>query len=323
VTRQQSRTLQRGLAFKRADRPRNAAEFLEGMTPRKLPVKSLITAIAAVLLLLVTSTMLLSSYMQRSRLQALTQQLQSNDPATIAAALQALQKYPADDRSPVLLNDAVQANLLGYFIHHAHQQFDVDAGKYDYSGALATLKEASTLSRAYEDSRQLTDALDGLESARKAAILREADAFESQLGQGVLIASQGAQNVRSTLAVIRQLDPSHPLLNDKRLPIAFAAQVKSNIDAEHLALASALLAAGLQFAPTDAALLDLQDRISHSRAVRSCRHRPVDWSRPYNRSQRLTRRWRIFKPSCRSCRRCAALNRTAPYSRQRRIGSAD
>jgi hypothetical protein len=250
VTRQQSRTLQRGLAFKRADRLRNAAEFLEGMTPRKLPMKSLITAIAAVLLLLVTSTMLLSSYMHRSRLQALTQQLQSNDPAVIAA-LQALQKYPADERAPVLLNDAVQGNLLNYYIGRAHEQFNVEAGKYDYAGALATLKDASMLGRAYEDSRQLTDAMDRLESDRKAEILREADAFESQLAQGVLIASQGSQNVRSTLAVIRQLDPNHPLLNDKRLPIAFAESGQSQHRFEHLALATALLAAGLQFAPGD------------------------------------------------------------------------
>ena len=57
------------------------------MTPRKLPMKSLITAVAAVLLLLVTSTMLLTFYVQRSRLQALTQKLQSSDPASISAAL--------------------------------------------------------------------------------------------------------------------------------------------------------------------------------------------------------------------------------------------
>jgi serine/threonine protein kinase len=267
VTRQQSRTLQRGLAFKRADRLRNAAEFLDGMTPRKLPMKSLMTAIAAVLLLLVTSTMLLSSYMHRSRLQALTQQLQSKDGATLTAALQALQKYPLDERSPVLLNDAVQGNLLNYYIGRAHEQFNVEAGKYDYTGALATLKDASMLGRAYEDSRQLTDAMDRLESERKAEILREADAFESQLAQGVLIASQGPQNVRSTLAVIRQLDPNHPLLNDTRLPIAFAAQVRANIESQHLALATALLAAGLLFAPGDPGLLDLQDRISRQQSA--------------------------------------------------------
>jgi formylglycine-generating enzyme required for sulfatase activity len=63
--------------------------------------------------------------------------------------------------------------------------------------------------------------------------------------------------------VIRQLDPGHPLLNDKRLPIVFGNQVRSNIEADHLALATALLTAGLQFAPTDPGLLDLQDRISH------------------------------------------------------------
>jgi serine/threonine protein kinase len=264
---QQWRTLRRGLAFRRADRLRNAAEFLEGMTPRKRPLKTLIAAGAATVLLLVTSGMLLSSYMHRSRLQALTQRLQSHDAATIAAALKALQQYSADERAPVLLNDQVEASLLSYYIGRAHELFNVEAGKYDYAGAMAALKEAQSLSRAYEDSRQLTDALDRLESDRKAGVLRAADAFESELSQGLLIPSQGAQNVRSTLAIIRELDPQHPLLRDTRVPIAFANQVRGNIDGGHLAVASALLAAGLQFAPNDSGLLDLKDRIDRQQSV--------------------------------------------------------
>ncbi|HWW21101.1 MAG TPA: serine/threonine-protein kinase [Steroidobacteraceae bacterium] len=262
LSRAQGRTLQRGLSFRRAGRPRNAAEFLEGMTPRKVPVGALIAAIAAGVLLLVTTTLLVSSYVQKSRLQALTQKLESNDPAVIAAALQSLQKYPPDERAPVLLNDAVQGNLINYYIQRAHEQFNVEAARYDYAGALATLKEAQGLSKVYEDSRQLNDALDKLESDRKAEILKQAQAIDSELSQVMLIASQGAQNVRSTLAIIRQLDPNHPLLNDKRVPIAFANQVRSNMDAEHLAVAAALLAAGLQFAPNDPGLLDLQDRVT-------------------------------------------------------------
>jgi len=259
--------MQRGLAFSRAKRLRTAAEFLEGMTPRKLPVASLVVAIAAGVLLLVTSSMLMMSYMQRSRLEGLTRKLQSTDATVVAGALTMLRQYPPGERAPVLLNDAVQANLVNYYIHRAHEAFDVAAGHYDYAAAVAGLKEAQSLSKAYEDSRQLTDALDHLDAERKAEILRQADLFESQLKQGTLIASQGANNVRSTLAVIRQLDPQHPLLSDKRLPIAFADQVRSNIDSDHLALAGALLTAGLQFAPGDAALMDLQDRIARQQSV--------------------------------------------------------
>jgi AraC-like DNA-binding protein len=266
LTRAQWRTLQRGLSFRRAGRPRNAAEFLEGMTPRKAAVGAMVAAIAAGVLLLVTTTLLVSSYVHKSRLEALTQKLQSNDPAAIAAALRALQKYPADERAPVLLNDAVETNLINYYIQHSHEQFNVEAARYDYAGALATLKEAQGLSKAYEDSRQLNDALDKLESDRKAEILKQAQAFDGELGQGNLIASQAPQNVRSTLAIIRQLDPNHPLLTDKRIPIAFANQVRSNIDADHLAVAAALLTAGLQFAPNDPGLLDLQDRVNRQQS---------------------------------------------------------
>jgi serine/threonine protein kinase len=251
---QQWRTLRRALAF-------------EGMTPRRRPVKTLAVAAVALVLLLITSSMLLGNYLHRSRLQGLIQQLQSHDPAAIAAALGALQKYSPDERGAALLNDNVQANLLTYYIERARGQFDVAAGHYDYGGAMATLKEAQSLSRAYEDSRQLTDAVDRIESERKAAILRQADAFEAELSQGLLIPSQGGENVRSTLATIRQLDPAHPLLTDKRLPIVFSQQVRTNIDGNHLATASALLTAGLQYAPNDPGLLDLKDRILRQQSV--------------------------------------------------------
>jgi serine/threonine protein kinase len=267
LNRQQWRTMQRALAFSRANRLRNAAEFLEGMTPRKVQTASLMLAITAGVLLLVTSTILVYSYLQRSRLQALTQRLQSTDPAVVAAALQSLRQYPANERAPVLLNDAVQGTLVNYFIGRARDAFDVEAGRYDYAGAVAGIKEAQSLSKAYEDSRQLSDALDRIESERKAEILRQADLFQSELNQGVLIASQGANNVRSTLGIIRQLDPNYALLNDKRLPIVFATQVRSKIDSNQLALAGALLTAGLQFAPSDTDLLDLQDRIKRQQSV--------------------------------------------------------
>jgi serine/threonine protein kinase len=262
LSRAQWRTLQRGLSFRRPGRLRNAAEFLEGMTPRKVALGTLVATIAASVLLVVTTTLLAASYVHKSRLQALTQKLQSTDPAVIAAALQSLQKYPPDERAPVLLNDTVQGNLINYYIQHAQQQFNVEAARYDYAGALATLKEAQGLAKAYEDSRQLNDAVDKLESDRKAEILKQAQAFDGELSQGTLIASQGPQNVRSTLAILQQLDPSHPALTDKRVPIAFANQVRSNIDAGQLAVAGALLAAGLQFAPNDPGLLDLQDRVT-------------------------------------------------------------
>jgi serine/threonine protein kinase/outer membrane biosynthesis protein TonB len=262
LSRQQWRTLQKGLAFRRADRLRDAGEFLEGMTPRRGQAKTVIAAAVVTVALLITSGMLISSYMHRSRLQALTQRLQSGDPAIIAAALHDLQQYPPAERAPVLLSDGVEASLINYYIARAHQQFNLDTGQYDYAAAMATLKEAQSLSRAYEDSRQLDEATDRLATDRKAAIAREADAFESELSQGLLIASQGAQNVRSTLSVIRQLDAQHPLLSDRRLPIAYATQVRANLDGNRLAIASVLLSAGLQFAPKDMELLDLQDRIN-------------------------------------------------------------
>jgi non-specific serine/threonine protein kinase len=267
LTRQQWDTVRRGLAFRRADRPRDASEFLAGMTASRRPVKALLVAAIAIVALLVTSGMLINSFLHKTRLQSLTQRLQSGDPKIIDTALHELQNYPADERASVLLSDGVETSLLNFCIARAREQFNPDTGHYDYPGAMATLKAAQALGRAYEDSRQLNEAIDHLQSDRQTAIAHAADAFESQLQQGLLIPSQGAQNVRSTLALIRGLDPNHPLLNDRRLPIAYASQARTNLDAGHAGVASALLAAGLQVAPTDPELLDLQDRITRQQSA--------------------------------------------------------
>jgi serine/threonine protein kinase len=266
LSRSQWRTLQSGLAFDRSDRPRNALAFVEGLAPRRMPLGTLIGVGAAVVLLLVLAVVVVPSYVQRSRLQSLSTRLQSSDPATVAAALQSLRGFPADARASVLVNDAVQAALFVYFNQRWHAAFDPASGHYDYRGALAGLKEAQSLSKAYEDSRQLTDYVDQLESARKAEILRQADRFEARLKDGVLIGAQGPDNAQTARDIIGQLDPAHPLLNDRRLPIAFAAQTRAALDGGNVALATELLAAGLRLAPQDANLRDLQDRVDRQRS---------------------------------------------------------
>jgi serine/threonine protein kinase/formylglycine-generating enzyme required for sulfatase activity len=266
LSRSQWRTLQSGLAFERGDRPRNALAFVEGLAPRRLPLGTLIGVGAAIVLLLVLAVVVVPSYLQRSRLAALSGRLQSSDPATVAAALRSLRSFSPDARASVLVNDAVQSALFAYFNQRSHAAFDPASGHYDYRGALAGLKEAQGLSKVYEDSRQLTDYVDQLESARKAEILRQAERFEARLKDGVLIGAQGADNAQAALDIIAQLDPAHPLLNDRRLPIAFAAQTRAALDGGNVTLAAQLLAAGLRLAPQDVNLRDLQDRVDRQRS---------------------------------------------------------
>ena len=266
LSRSQWRALQSGLAFERRDRPRNALAFVESLAPRRMPLGTLIGVGAALVLLLVLAIVVVPSYIQRSRLAALSERLQSSDPATVAAALKSLHDFSPDARASVLVSDAVQTALFAYFNQRSHAAFDPASGHYDYRGALAGLKEAQSLSKVYEDSRQLTDYVDQLESARKAEILRQADRFEARLKDGVLIAAQGPDNAQAALDTIAQLDPAHPLLNDRRLPIAFATQTRAALDGGNVTLAGQLLTAGLRLAPQDANLRDLQDRVDRQRS---------------------------------------------------------
>jgi serine/threonine protein kinase len=266
LSRRQWNTIKRGLAYARADRLPNAAAFLEGILPRKLPVKTVLVACATALLVLVLSATLLSSYIERVRLHGVTQKLEASDPAVINAGLQKLQGYPNDERSSVLVNPLVERNLMGYFTSRAREQFDPTAGKYDYRDAIALLKDAQELSPMYADSRQLNDAIDKVEGARKSEIVEQSLQFEARLKRGILIASQGPNNAEATLAVIRQLDPNHPLLTDKRLPYALAVLTRERLNAGNLAQATTFLEAALALAPGIADLRDLQDQVNRRQA---------------------------------------------------------
>jgi len=201
-------------------------------------------------------------YMHRALSQKLVEQLQSTDPAKVAAALASLPEVSAKSRRSILGDEGVRSNLRSYFDQRAQLAFNVAAGRYDLAGARAAIGQAQSL---YPDSEKLTEDMEALESAHKAEIARQAERFETQLKQGLLIPSQGRDNVQDTLNIIAQLDRSHPLLNDPRLPIAFAGQSAAALTAGKLDLASELLAAGLRLAPNDASLRDLQDRYGQQR----------------------------------------------------------
>ncbi|HEV2701593.1 MAG TPA: protein kinase [Steroidobacteraceae bacterium] len=267
LARSQWLTLQKALAFDRDHRPRNAGEFLEGLAPKKKPLVALVSAGAAVVVVIVVLALVLPSYLERSRLQTISQELQSDNNADVAQGLVSLRKYSSEQRTQVLINDAVQSHLFAYFNRQVRAAFDPAAGRYGYQAAVAVLKDAQSLSKAYADSRQLTDSLDQLESARKAEVLRLAEHFEALLRDGTLIARQNPDNVQRTLGIIAQLDPTHSALNDKRLPIAFATQTRVALDAGNSTLAGELLAGGLRLAPKDPGLLDLQDRVDRLKSA--------------------------------------------------------
>ena len=263
LSRTQWRTLQSGLSFDRRARPRNATEFITGLEPKKLPVAVLASAAAVVVLLIVVAAVTVPSYVHQLQQRHLSERLRSTDAATVTAALATLGRYSAADRRSLLDDEAVKGNLLTYFRQRSRQAFDVAAGRYDYAGALAPMKEAQSL---YPDSERIAQDIEALDSAREAEVPKQAERFEALMNQGVLIPSQGRDNALGVRDVIAKLDPKYPLLNDRRLPTAFAAQTRTALDAGNGVLAGELLAAGLQLAPQDVNLNDLKDAVERRRS---------------------------------------------------------
>ena len=99
------------------------------MAPKKKPVGAMIRGGGAALLVLVAmAAVLLPSYIERGRLQAISERLQSEDAATVAKALDALRAYRPRNATVCCSSDTVQTKLFAYFNRHARAAFDVSSG---------------------------------------------------------------------------------------------------------------------------------------------------------------------------------------------------
>ena len=74
------------------------------------------------------------------------------------------------------------------------------------------------------DSLAVKDLQDRLVARENDEIKRLSDRFDDYLKRGLLIASQGAQNIGTVLEAIRRVDAQNRLLSDPRLPGVFAAE---------------------------------------------------------------------------------------------------
>lgn len=66
------------------------------------------------------------------------------------------------------------------------------------------------------------------------------------------------------IRILRTADPGNPLLHDERLTSEYAQLIQKATQTNHLAVAHHILVAALDYAPTDAELLNLQDHLRYA-----------------------------------------------------------
>lgn len=273
LTRSQWKTLQSALAFSRDKRPATGLAFSEGMTPKRLPVAVIVSSAVAVLLVILAVVIFVPSILDSNRAKSIANDLGSTTPAVAAAALQQLQAAKPSIQTNVLSTDANRKAVVAAYLAKARESFDPKAGRFDFAGARNVLKDAR---QVLSDSAALDNLAAALESEKKTEINNRTEQFEDLLKRHVLLAAAGQPSVVQVRDVVRQLEPSHPLLKDNRLPIAFRDAASAALAQQDATQAEKLLKIGLEIAPTDPNLRDLQDQVTRASQSMSLRARTVE-----------------------------------------------
>jgi serine/threonine protein kinase len=253
----QWRTLRRGLALSREQRPKTATEFFEGLRPLRHKPAVYVAVACAAIAIFALAVPLISGQIDKYRDRSLARVLASADPEKIEPLLPQLREFEPGRRASVFLDDAARTGFVKYYESRMNALVDARLGHYNYPGAEALLGE---LEDFLPDSQAVQDLRDRLTARKTAELKREAAAFNTDLEHGWLLPGQNADNIQSLLQVVAQVDPRSELLHDSRLPQVFAAQATEALQHGQLPVAASLVSAGLTFDPANATLLQLRDQ---------------------------------------------------------------
>ena len=253
----QWRALKRGLAFSRDERSSSALTLLNELMPQKRRSVVPIAVGASVVVGAVLAWAFVPNFLAKRRAQALVQSLQTGDSKMLGSVRAQLQAMSPQQRITLLLDENARTALIHFFEARINEATDPARGAVDYPQARALLAE---LNGFLPDSLAVKDLEDRLLARENDEIKRQSDLFDDYLQRGLLIEAQGPQNIGTTLAAIRRIDPTNRLLRDPRLPGAFAEQIRKALKSNNPVLAQALVTAGLAFDAQDTTLADLRDQ---------------------------------------------------------------
>ena len=261
LKRQQWRAIQHGLEFNRENRTTSAQQFMNELMPRKRRSSTGIGIAAVVVIALVVAGFLVPGYLAKRRERALAESLAMADLARLDALIQELRALAPEQRAAILLNEGARAGLIKAFEGRIDVATDARRADPDFRVARTLLDE---LQAFLPDSLAVKDLQDRLVARENDEIKRLSDRFDDYLKRGLLIGSQGAQNIGAVLEAIRRVDAQNRLLSDPRLPGAFAAETSKALQAGNATLAQAMVTAGLSFDSKDNTLTDLRDQVQRA-----------------------------------------------------------
>ncbi len=256
LTPRQQRGLQRTLAFRRDDRTRTVAEFLEALGERKLNKGVLAAGIVAAVAVVAVGAALLQGFFEDRRIDALVADLGSGAAERVEPALEHYRALDPAQQTTVLL--AAREPLLTYFVNLVNAAFDPAQQRYDYARAEAVLATGNAL---IPDSERLGETERSIVKTRADLVVQMHNELGEHINASRVLPIDGP-DATDVLEIMRQASPAEvPAMEALLLP-SYAKTANAALGADDVEQARALIDFGLARAPGDTGLLDLRDQLA-------------------------------------------------------------
>ena len=291
LTRAQNRALARGVAFHRKDRTPSAEEFVQSLTGTTTAAPKMwrIAAIAGVATVFVVAGIFGVSQFRQGQLDDIVDGVVSVDPLVVEAALQRIAALDVDERQQILNRPAAKDGITGFFENNITAQ----ATALDFPGVDETLARARSL---YSDSARIEAAAQSAIEEKNRLLGELSETYESLLRSKKLLADPAAEDIPDVIERLKKIDPQHGLITDPRLASTYAKAADSLISEFDFNGASAIIDAGQLLAPSNAALINTQDRLNKERIVADRRARSQQLEQKLAPAVAGTNTLQSFKP---------------------------
>ena len=260
LNKKQNRALRHALAFKREDRSQTVTDFIEEFEGKATWYKNP-WVIAAEVLLVIGLAMInpALNYYHNREIEGLVSTLKSGGNQAVMNNLDTIKGLEKADQATV--TDEAREAIQKYFSDRVSKLIDTSSNNYNFPKAEKVLQQVSNF---YPESLFLENLRKDLEFNKKQKV---ADLYQEYIAAtSPETAKKNPAAIDKTKAILNtirtKIDPHHPLLTDPRPANAYRLAAQQSYDNGNLQQARTLVASGLQTAPKDARLIDLQDKIN-------------------------------------------------------------
>jgi serine/threonine protein kinase/formylglycine-generating enzyme required for sulfatase activity len=267
LNKKQNRALRHALAFRREDRSQTVTDFIEEFEGKATWYKNPYVIAAEFLLVLgIAMTGPVINYFHNKHIQELITELNTGGSQAVMAKLDTIKGLSKADQATVF--DAAKDPVQKYFSAKVAKLIDTSTDNYNFPAAENVLQRVT---KYYPDSLFLENLRKDVEFNKKqkvADLYREfITATDPQTAKKDPAAINKTKDILNTIR--EKIDPHHPLLTDPRPANAYRLAAQQAFENGNYKEAKTLVDSGLQNAPKDPRLTDLNEKIQKAIRVAS------------------------------------------------------